>query len=458
MLSFIQRLDQIVWGPVMLALLVGTGIILNLRMNFLPVRNLGFALKCVFGKEARIRERKEGDITPLSALTTALAATIGTGNIVGVATAMVLGGPGALVWMWISAFFGLATKFTECMLAVKYREKNRLGEMCGGPMYVMKNGLKNKRAGRVMAGLFAFFTVAASFGIGNMTQANSISEALSNSFDVPPKVTGLVIMALSMVIILGGIETISRVSQIIVPVMALFYVSAGLVVILLNVRQLLPGLADIFCMAFSPRAAACGAGGMITASMAEAARWGVARGVFSNEAGLGSAAITAAAAATDEPVKQGYISMTGTFFDTLVVCTVTGLVIACSGVLGIADPSTGQPLTGAALTIAAFQSALGSLGSVFICLGIVLFAFSTILGWEYQGEKAFEYLSKSPKMCMVYRILFSGITFTGATMSLQEVWSFADVANGLMAVPNLICLLLLSGKAAKEIREFHSRM
>lgn len=451
--EIVSKVDDFVWGPVMLVLLVGTGIFLTFRTRFLTWRNLGYALKSTLSKEARTKSRGEGDVSPFSALTTALAATIGTGNIVGVATAMVSGGPGALVWMWISAAFGLTSKFSECMLAIKYREVNEKGEMSGGPMYTMKKGLKNKKLGAVLAWFFALFAVIASFGIGNMTQGNSISGAIKATFHVPTEVTGIVITVLSLLIIVGGIKSISKVSSVVVPVMAIFYVICGVIVIIGNIANLPAGVAMIFKMAFSVKAVGGGLCGMIVASMMNAMRYGVARGVFSNEAGMGSAAITAAAATTDNPVRQGYINMTGTFWDTIVVCTITGLAIASSGVLGMTD-ADGALLTGSDITIAAFQTVLGSGGGWLVTIGITLFAFSTILGWEYHGEKAFEYLLGTHKYNMVYRVVFSLIVYFGCTQTLSLVWNFSDIANALMAIPNLICMLMLSGEIAKDIRDF----
>ncbi len=451
--EIISKVDDFVWGPVMLVLLVGTGIFLTFRTRFLTWRNLGYALKSTLSKEARTKSRGEGDVSPFSALTTALAATIGTGNIVGVATAMVSGGPGALVWMWISAAFGLTSKFSECMLAIKYREVNEKGEMSGGPMYTMKKGLKNKTLGAVLAWLFALFAVIASFGIGNMTQGNSISGALKTTFHVPVGITGIAITILSLLIIVGGIKSISKVSSVVVPVMAIFYVICGMIVILGNISNLPAGISMIFKMAFSVKAAGGGLCGTIVASMMNAMRYGVARGVFSNEAGMGSAAITAAAATTDNPVRQGYINMTGTFWDTIVVCTITGLAIASSGVLGMTD-ANGELLTGSDITIAAFQTVLGSGGGWLVTIGITLFAFSTILGWEYHGEKAFEYLLGTHRYNMVYRVIFSLVAYLGCTQTLSLVWNFSDIANALMAIPNLICMLLLSGEIAQDIRNF----
>lgn len=451
--EILKTVDDFVWGPIMLVLLVGTGVFLTIRLKFLPWRNLGYALKLTLSKESRKADNGDGDISPFSALMTALAATIGTGNIVGVATAMVSGGPGALVWMWISACFGLSSKFAECMLAIKYRSINENGEMSGGPMFTMKYALKNKKLGTMLGGMFAFFAVIASFGIGNMTQSNSISDALWATFSVDTWVTGLVITVTALLIIVGGIKKISKVSTVVVPFMAVFYMIAGIFVIIANIENLPSGVVMIFKMAFSFEAVGGGLCGTITAGMMNAMRFGVARGVFSNEAGMGSAAISAAAASTDNPVRQGYVNMTGTFWDTIVVCTITGLCIACSGVLGMTDAS-GEYIKGAALTIEAFRTGLGDIGAYMVTIGIALFAFSTILGWEYQGEKAFEYLLGTHKFNMVYRIVFSLVIYVGATTALDIVWSFSDIANALMAIPNLICLLALSGEIAKDADAF----
>ena len=451
--EILSAVDDFVWGPVMLVLLMGTGIFLTIRTRFLGWRNLGFALRSGLGKEARTKNRGTGDISPFSALTTALAATIGTGNIVGVATAMVAGGPGALVWMWLSAFFGLTSKFSECFLAIKYREVNEQGEMSGGPMYTMKHGFKNKRFGSVMGWLFALFAVIASFGIGNLTQANSIVESLNNTFGWTPWIVGIFLTVLSLIIIVGGIKTISKVSQVVVPLMAVFYILAGLLVIVINYKNIPDGCVLIVKSAFSLEAAGGAGLGIFASAMMQSMRYGVARGVFSNEAGMGSAAITAAAATTDNPVRQGYINMTGTFWDTIVVCTITGLCIASSGVLSSPEVIKGT-VKGAGVTIAAFETALGPVGGWLVTIGIALFAFSTILGWEYHGEKAFEYLFKSHKFNMIYRIVFSLIVYIGATTTLTVVWNFSDIANALMAIPNLICLLLLSKEIADDMRGF----
>ncbi|MDD6729074.1 MAG: sodium:alanine symporter family protein [Eubacteriales bacterium] len=442
--SVLNSISNFVWGPVMLAFLVGTGIFLTIRLDFLPWRNLGRSLKTLFSKESRRTDNGEGDISPFSALMTALAATVGTGNIVGVATAMAAGGPGALVWMWISAAFGISTKYAECTLALKYRTVNEKGEMCGGPMYTLKNGLKNKKLGGFLAVMFAVFTVIASFGIGNFTQANSIASAVNSTFFVSPKLVGVILVVLIILIVLGGIKSISKVSTFLVPAMAVFYIVSGLVVVAINYKNLPEGISQIFTLAFTPRAAAGGVAGTVLSSM----RYGIARGVFSNEAGLGSAAISAASATSDHHVRQGYINMCGTFIDTIVVCTITGLAIASSGVLGKTDAQ------GAQLTIVAFETALGKAGGIFVTIGIILFAFSTILGWEYTGEKALEFIFKKPVFSYIYRIVFALLTYVGATVSLDIVWSFSDIANGLMAVPNLISLLALSSVLAKDTKDF----
>ena len=428
--DILSKVNGFVWGPVMLVLLVGTGVFLTVRLKFLPWRNLGYALKQVFTKQEK-NVGDEGDITPFQSLMTALAATIGTGNIVGVATAMVLGGPGAIVWMWISALFGLSTKYGESVLAVKYRQKNDRGEMAGGPMYAMQNGFKNKSLGK-------FFAVA-----------------VQTTFGVPTWITGVVLTLAALLVLVGGIQSIGRVCSVVVPFMAVLYFVAGFVVIVLNIGNVPAGLAQIFSMAFNFEALGGGVAGTV---IANAMRWGVARGVFSNEAGLGSAPIAAAAAKTDHPSRQGYINMTGTFFDTIVVCSMTGLSIASSGMLGQIDPTTGEALTGANLTIAAFQTGLGTFGGWLVTIGITLFAFSTILGWEYYGEKSLEYLAGSTKLNTLYRIFFSLIVFVGATTQLQMVWDISDTFNGMMAIPNLVCLLVLSNVIAKECFEYQDRV
>ena len=351
--QLLTDVNDFVWGPIMLAFLVGTGIFLTIRLKFLPWINLWYAIKMIMLHKAD----NKGDLSPFQSLMTALSATVGTGNIVGVSTAMVLGGPGAIVWMWISAAFGLSTKYAESVLAVKYRETNSVGEMAGGPMYAMKNGIGGS-FGKIMATLFALFAVCASFGIGNMTQANSISSAFS-SLGISTEVTGIILVVCSLAVLIRGVRSIGKVSSFIVPSMAFFYILFTLIIVIKNFGNVPSGLATMFQMAFAPEAVAGGVGGSIVANMLTAMRWGVARGVFSNEAGLGSAPIAAAAARTDHASRQGYVNMTGTFFDTMIICFLTGLVIASSGVLGTVDPETGKLISGAPLTILAFSTVYG---------------------------------------------------------------------------------------------------
>ena len=432
--SFLDRLNEFVWGPWLITLIMGTGIYLMVRMHFLPLRNFFRALKLAVTPEKAAPSPSGGKVSPLAALTTELAATIGTGNIVGVATAMVLGGPGALVWMILSSFIGLSTKFAESMLSVKYRTKNADGQTVGGPMYTLTAAFpKRPLTGRFLACLFAVFTVFASFGMGNMTQANSIAIALKEGFDVSEGKTALLLSLLVILVILGGIESISKLNLYLVPFMALIYVTGGIIVLFLNRNQLPAGISQLFSMAFSRKALAGGVGGSIIVSMKDALRFGVSRGVFSNEAGLGAGGITAAAADTESPVRQGYISMTG--------------------VLGMRDDA-GELLTGSALAIAAFSATLGSFGEYFVSLGIALFAFATIIAWAYQGERAFEFLVKQQKRCIWYRFIYALTTFVGAVCSLEVVWDFSDIMNGLMAVPNLICILALSGEVCRQMRAY----
>ena len=447
-LYFLETVDAFIWGPGLLTLLMGTGAFLTLRLHFLPWKNLSKSLHFALSPKARSTV-KDGGISPFSALMTALASTIGTGNIVGVSTALVLGGPGALIWMEISALLGLATKYAECMLAAKYRRKNKLGEMIGGSMYPLQERFPFHSIGRILAILFAVFAVLASFGIGNMTQANSVSEALYVTFGVSPTISGIVLMVLTFIILIGGIRSISKISSALVPIMSILYLIGGTIVILGNFQNLPSGIIEIFRLAFSPKAAAAGAGETILASMQRAAEWGIARGVFSNEAGMGSATFTAAAASSEDPVEIGYLSMTGVFFDTTVICTITGLAIVASGVLGITD-SNGDPVEGAALTIAAFETVLGPFGGKLIAIGITLFAFSTIIGWAYNGEKALEYLLPKLSYRKIYRVFYTIAVLVGATIPLEAVWTFSNIMNGLMAGPNLICLLALSGEIARD--------
>lgn len=448
LLQWIQAASRLLWGPGTLVLLTGTGLFLLIRTRFLPWRNLPHALSIVFSREAR-SARGTGDVSPFSALMTTLAATIGTGNIVGVATALASGGPGALVWMELSAALGLSSKCAECLLAVKYRQRNSRGEMCGGPMYVMRRAIRPRWLGALLGGIFALSTLLASFGIGDMTQSNSIAAALERAFGAPALLTGVVVSALALAILSGGIRSIARAASLVVPAMALLYLGAAAAVILGN-RDALPGvLEEILSQAFTPGAAAGGAAGTAATSAVDALRYGVSRGVFSNEAGMGSAAISAACAATDSPVRQGYLNMTATVLDTMVVCTVTGLAICCSGVL------EGTVHSGAALTIAAFETVLGPAGAAVVAVCVALFAFSTILGWEYLGEKAFEFLLGT-RLVSLYRILFVLLCLLGAGAELELVFAVSDLFNALMVLPNLICLLLCSGTVARELLSYET--
>ncbi len=447
--QLLTDINDFVWGPIMLAFLVGTGIFLTIRLKFLPWINLWYAIKMIMLHKAD----KQGDLSPFQSLMTALSATVGTGNIVGVATAMVLGGPGAIVWMWISAAFGLSTKYAESVLAVKYRETNSVGEMAGGPMYAMKNGIGGG-LGKFMATAFALFAVCASFGIGNMTQANSISSAFETSFGWSSEITGIILVVCSLAVLIRGVHSIGKVSSFIVPSMAFFYILFTVIIVIVNFENVPGGLAIMFKMAFNTEAVAGGVGGTIIASMLTAMRWGVARGVFSNEAGLGSAPIAAAAARTDHASRQGYVNMTGTFFDTMIICFLTGLVIASSGVLGIVDTTTGKLISGAPLTIAAFGTVYGEGAKYIVSIALALFAYSTILGWEYYGEKSLEYLVSNRAVIIGYRVVFSLITFIGATQTLDVVWNFSDTMNGLMAIPNLLCLVILNKDIANECFDY----
>lgn len=435
----IGKVSDIVWGPPLLVLLVGTGIFLSIRLSFLQFSKLPYALKLAFSKHED-SDDSEGDVSHFQSLMTALAATIGTGNIAGVATAVVSGGPGAVFWMWITAIFGMATKYAEAILAVRYREKDEKGEMAGGPMYFIAKGMGLKWLGW----LFAFFGAVAAFGIGNMVQSNSVALAIEKSFNVSPIISGLVLTVLTAMVVIGGIKSIGKVTGFLVPFMAVFYVLGGLAIIILHIDKLPGAVALIFQDAFTGQAVAGGAIGTVI-------RYGVARGVFSNEAGLGSAPIAAAAAKTDMPGRQALVSMTGTFLDTIVVCSITGIVLVMSGMW-----STGK-LTGAALTTVAFEEMLPGPGGWIVSIGLILFAYSTILGWCYYGEKCVEYLAGT-KAILPFRILFSMFVLVGAVANLKLVWDIADVFNGLMAIPNLIGLVALSGIIVSETKLFKEKL
>lgn len=428
--DLISQLNSIVWGPVMLVLILGVGIFLMLGLKLMPLFKLGYGFSMLWrGRDKS--QQGEGDILPFNALMTSLSATIGTGNIAGVATAIFLGGPGALFWMWMTALVGMATKYAEAVLAVHFRETDDKGNKIGGPMYYIKNGLSPKLMWLGTA--FALFGALAGFGIGNTIQANSVADVLNSKFEIPPLVTGFVIAALVGLVLIGGIKRIAEVAGKLVPFMAISYVFAGGYILLSN-ADLLPGAFSlIFQSAFTPVAAT---GGFAGAAVWAAIRFGVARGIFSNEAGLGSAPIAHASAVTDSPVRQGTIAMVGTFIDTLVICSITGLVIIVSGVW-----TSGE--TGATLSSLAFESALPGWGSYVVTLGLSVFAFTTILGWSVYGERCVEYLFGG-RSIIPFRVFWIMAVPVGATADLSFIWLVADTLNALMALPNLIALLLLS--------------
>lgn len=429
--TLLKHASDWVWGPPLLILLMGTHLYLTIRLRFIQ-RLIGKAIKLSF---QRTREG-EGDVSHFGALTTALAATIGTGNIVGVATAVAAGGPGAVLWMWLTGVFGIATKYSEALLAVKYRITTKKGVMAGGPMYVLERGLKMKWLGI----LFAAFTAIAAFGIGNMVQANSIALMVKDTFHLSPWITGVGMTLLTAFVIVGGIRSIARICERLVPFMVVTYVLGCLAILILNYEAIPETFILIFKSAFSGQAAI---GGFLGAGMKEAIRFGVARGLFSNESGLGSAPIVAAAAQTKTAVRQALVSSTGTFWDTVVVCAITGLVVVSSG-------EWTQGLDGAALSKSAFAD-IPYIGPVILTLGLLTFVFSTILGWSYYGEKAVEYLF-GPRAILPYRWLWVVAVFAGSVATLPIVWSFADIMNALMAVPNLISLIALTPVIIQETK------
>lgn len=439
----LSQVSSFIWGPPLLILLVGTGIYLTFRLKLLQIFRLPLAIKYIFSKEEDMDDEAVGDVSSFGALCTALSATIGTGNIVGVATAIKTGGPGALFWMWTAAFFGMATKYAEGVLAIKYREVDENGNMAGGPMYYIEKGLGLKW----LAKIFALLGIGvAFFGIGTFGQVKSIADAAQISFNIPLWVTAIVVTILVALVTLGGIKRISKVSETVVPLMAGLYIVAVLIVLVINYEAVPGAISLIIESAFNPRAAMGGAIG-ITVTMAIQA--GVGRGVFSNEAGLGSAPIAAAAAKTKSAVRQGLISMTGTFFDTIVICTMTGIVIVVTG--AYANPS----LEGAALTTAAFNEGLPIeiVGTYIVNIGLMFFAFTTILGWNYYGERCAEYLM-GVKSIKYYRIIYIGLVGIGAFLPLGTIFIIADIVNGLMAFPNLVGIVGLRKIVISETNDF----
>ncbi|MBO4127183.1 alanine/glycine:cation symporter family protein [Streptococcus suis] len=442
MLELFKAINNLVWGPPLLILLVGTGVYFTLRLGIFQVSKLPTAFRLIFSSD----QSGQGDVSSFAALCTALAATVGTGNIVGVATAITTGGPGALFWMWVAAFFGMATKYAEGFLAIKYRTKDANGQAAGGPMHYITLGM-----GQKWKPLAVFFAVSgvlvALLGMGTFSQVNSIASSMSSSFGLAPQLVSMVTAISIAFFIFGGIEKISDVSTKIVPFMAILYILASLIVLLVHWNELLPTLGLILKSAFSPAAAV---GGFVGATVKEAIQRGIARGVFSNESGLGSAPIAAAAAKSDNPVEQGLISMTGTFIDTIIICTLTGLTILVTGQWSV------EGLEGAPLTQAAFATVFGNAGSIALTISLVLFAFTTILGWSYYGERCIEFLFGT-KSILPYRLLFVAMVALGGFLKLDLIWTIADIVNGLMALPNLIALLALSPVIIKETRQYFAK-
>ena len=440
--SILSAIDSFVWGAPLLILLSGTGLYLTLRLGFIQIRYLPRALGYLFKKD----KGGKGDVSSFAALCTALAATIGTGNIVGVATAVQAGGPGAIFWMWLVALLGMATKYAECLLAVKYRVRDKNGFMAGGPMYYIERGLGIKW----LAKLFALFGVmVAFFGIGTFPQVNAITHAMQDTFNIPVLVTAIIVTLLVGLIILGGVKRIATASSVIVPFMAILYVTTSLVIILLNIEKVPDAISLIIYSAFNPQAAL---GGAVGFTVMKAIQSGVARGIFSNESGLGSAPIAAAAAQTREPVRQGLISMTGTFLDTIIVCTMTGIVLVLTGAWNNPD------LAGATVTNYAFAQGLGtSIGATIVTVGLLFFAFTTILGWCYYGERCFVYLV-GIRGVKLYRLAYIVLVGLGSFLHLNLIWIIADIVNGLMAFPNLIALIGLRKVVIEETKDYFQRL
>ena len=434
-------INNIVWGPPILILIVGSGLYLSIKTGFFSITKLGYILKNTFLKMFSKEQKGEGEVTAFQAVATALAATVGTGNIAGVATAIALGGPGAVFWMWFAAIVGMTTKFAEVVLAVHFREKTEDGRFVGGPMYYIEKGLGWKW----MAVLFAAFGTLASFGIGNMTQSNSVALAVQGSFNIPPLATGIVLAVITGLVIVGGIKRIGAFTEKLVPFMAAIYIIGGLVILFTNIGAIPAAFALIFKEAFTGTAAV---GGFVGSTMMLAIRYGVARGVFTNEAGLGSAPIAHAAATTDHPVRQGLWGVFEVFVDTLVICSLTALVIITTGAW-----QSGE--SGAVLTTLAFNTALPG-GGLIVTVGLMLFAYSTILGWEYYGERCLEYLAGT-KPILAFRIIWVIFVVIGAIGGLEFIWSLADTLNGLMAIPNLVGVLFLSGTVFKLTKEFFAK-
>lgn len=442
--NIVGSINGLVWGPPMLVMILGVGLFLSLGLKLMPVLKLGTGIRLMWTGRTSKDAESEGEIPPFQALMTALAATVGTGNIAGVATAIFLGGPGALFWMWLTALVGMATKYSEAVLAVRFREVDERGVHVGGPMYYIRNGLGKKWAW--LGVLFAVFAAIAGFGIGNTVQANSVADVMEATFGLPHWISGIILMVLVGLVLIGGIRRIGQVASALVPLMALSYLTAGLVVLAINIAEVPAAFALIFEHAFSPIAAE---GGFAGAAVWAAIRFGVARGVFSNEAGLGSAPIAHAAAQTKNPINQGMVAMLGTFIDTIIICTITGLVIITSGTW-----TSGE--SGAELTSMAFAHALPGVGDYVVALALAIFAFTTLLGWSFYGERSVEFLF-GVKAIVPYRVAWILAIPLGATVNLGLVWLVADTLNAMMALPNLIALLLLSPVVFKLTKEHFER-
>ena len=449
--AIIDSVNAFAWGPPMLGILGVTGVLLTLGLVFMPWRKVGYGFRLLFDKGGAVGE---GEVKPFNALMTALSATVGTGNIAGVATAIALGGPGAIFYMWLIALFGMATKYAEAVCAVTYREKDATGKYVGGPMYYLRNGVGEfaPELGKWLGLAFAVFGAVAAFGIGNAVQVNSMAAALVSTFGVPTWVTGVVVAVLVGVVVIGGIRRIGEVAGKLVPAMIVLYLGAALLIIIINIAEVPAAIGLIFTHAFTPAAAT---GGFAGAAVAAAIRFGVARGVFSNESGLGSAAIAHAAAQTNSPVRQGIIAMLGTFIDTLVVCTMTALVILTSGAWTMTG-ADGEGLTGAVLTSTGFQESIAG-GQYIVTIALAVFAFTTILGWSYYGERCWQYLF-SERSLVFYRGLWVLAALSFANVKVDFVWNLSDTLNGLMAVPNLIGLLLLAPMVFKVTRTYFEDM
>ncbi len=448
--AIIDSVNAFAWGPPMLGMLGVTGVLLTLGLVFMPWRKVGYGFRLLFDKS---EAAGEGEVKPFNALMTALSATVGTGNIAGVATAIALGGPGAIFYMWLIALFGMATKYAEAVCAVTYREVDAKGHHVGGPMYYLRNGVGEfaPELGKWLGLGFAVFGAVAAFGIGNAVQVNSMATALVDSFGVPTWLTGIIVAVLVGIVVIGGIQRIGEVAGKLVPAMIVLYIGAALLIIFINITAVPAAIALIFTHAFTPAAAA---GGFAGAAVAAAVRFGVARGVFSNESGLGSAAIAHAAAQTNSPVRQGIIAMLGTFIDTIVVCSMTALVILTSGAWTMTG-ADGGGLTGVVLTSAGFQSSIAG-GQYIVTVALAVFAFTTILGWSYYGERCWQYLF-SENSLLVYRALWVLAALAFANVKVAFVWNLSDTLNGLMAVPNLIGLLLLAPMVFKVTREYFDK-